>query len=251
MTTKINVKYPAQGYIELTSTEKPMRIVVVYSGFTQPQLYNVIIELGDFMDVLSFPLMDIDGIKKCITEEDASSHIIRAIRNHDDIFSEQNVIDRNFSQMIADQSVKGINKYGRLLDNAHLSAQQVIRHAQEEVVDLWKYLENIKLAYNDLQVIDWYDGENQVHVKGHIYKDSGVIYISDKDDMLKCEIFLTKMHYANPLIIQVIINEKFRKGIDFHPNINLDNIYRILDGYYKYIPMCIANTLTRFWILSD
>lgn len=47
-------------------------------------------------------------------------------------------------QIIDDQQQKGISKYGTSVDNANLSAEKWIIHAQEELADCMVYLESLK-----------------------------------------------------------------------------------------------------------
>ena len=47
-------------------------------------------------------------------------------------------------QIIDDQQQKGISKYGISVDNANLSAEKWIIHAQEELADCMVYLESLK-----------------------------------------------------------------------------------------------------------
>lgn len=46
--------------------------------------------------------------------------------------------------MIDAQQVKGLNKYGKTVDDAKLTDAEWIKHAQEEIVDLLVYLEKLK-----------------------------------------------------------------------------------------------------------
>ena len=56
----------------------------------------------------------------------------------------KSTIDEFCAQLINKQTKKGVNKYGVLLDDANLSECELITHAQEEIVDLLKYLEALK-----------------------------------------------------------------------------------------------------------
>ena len=54
-----------------------------------------------------------------------------------------NVVDR-VKQIIDKQQAKGKAKYGITVDEADLTIEQWIQHAQEEAADLMVYLEKIK-----------------------------------------------------------------------------------------------------------
>jgi hypothetical protein len=54
-----------------------------------------------------------------------------------------NVADR-VKQIIDNQQAKGKAKYGITVDDAELTIEQWIQHAQEEAADLMVYLEKIK-----------------------------------------------------------------------------------------------------------
>lgn len=50
----------------------------------------------------------------------------------------------------AKQEAKGLGKYGQMLeDNTTLSRAQRIEHAEEEAIDLLKYLEHLKVTFED------------------------------------------------------------------------------------------------------
>lgn len=51
-------------------------------------------------------------------------------------------------QIIDDQQSKGISKYGIGVDEANLSAEKWIIHAQEELADCMVYLESLKRNLN-------------------------------------------------------------------------------------------------------
>ena len=53
------------------------------------------------------------------------------------------VVD-NVKQIIDNQQHKGLSKYGITVDEAELTIEQWIQHAQEEAADLMVYLEKIK-----------------------------------------------------------------------------------------------------------
>jgi NTP pyrophosphatase (non-canonical NTP hydrolase) len=56
----------------------------------------------------------------------------------------------NISAINARQTAKGLSKYGQPLEeNVTLTRTQRIEHAQEEAIDLLKYLEHLKLAFTD------------------------------------------------------------------------------------------------------
>lgn len=56
----------------------------------------------------------------------------------------------NISAINARQTEKGLGKYGQSLEeNTTLSRVQRIEHAQEEAIDLLKYLEHLKLTFTD------------------------------------------------------------------------------------------------------
>jgi hypothetical protein len=54
-----------------------------------------------------------------------------------------NIADR-VKQIIDNQQAKGKAKYGITVDDADLTIEQWIQHAQEEAADLMVYLEKIK-----------------------------------------------------------------------------------------------------------
>lgn len=56
----------------------------------------------------------------------------------------------NISAINARQTAKGLDKYGESLEeNVTLTRTQRIEHAQEEAIDLLKYLEHLKLTFTD------------------------------------------------------------------------------------------------------
>ena len=57
---------------------------------------------------------------------------------------------QNITDMNAKQEAKGVAKYGETLEeNTTLSRTQRIEHAQEEAIDLLKYLEHLKTTFQD------------------------------------------------------------------------------------------------------
>ena len=50
----------------------------------------------------------------------------------------------SFNVVLFNQLFKGEKKYGQSLEEANLPIESVIKHAKEEIVDLWVYLHEIE-----------------------------------------------------------------------------------------------------------
>lgn len=64
---------------------------------------------------------------------------------------------QNITDINARQEAKGVAKYGETLEeNTTLSRTQRIEHAQEEAIDLLKYLEHLKITFQDAMTANDY-----------------------------------------------------------------------------------------------
>lgn len=55
---------------------------------------------------------------------------------------------KRFTEVSNKQQAKGLEKYKTSLEDANLSVQELIEHAEEEIVDNWNYLQEIRRKLN-------------------------------------------------------------------------------------------------------
>lgn len=121
---------------EMGATESP-----TFKGtcFGCPSYYGIISK--DEENCSSFP-DDATGCKKCWARE-YKPNAVSETGGTPDYWA-------NISAINARQTAKGLDKYGESLEeNVTLTRTQRIEHAQEEAIDLLKYLEHLKLTFTD------------------------------------------------------------------------------------------------------
>lgn len=72
---------------------------------------------------------------------------IQNVERKDLVVVTNNEIKR-FTEVSNKQQAKGLENYKTSLEDANLSVQELIEHAEEEIVDNWNYLQEIRRKLN-------------------------------------------------------------------------------------------------------
>ncbi|RXK19068.1 hypothetical protein [Macrococcus sp. DPC7161] len=57
---------------------------------------------------------------------------------------DSNDVVGRFKDVLTEQNIKGVKKYGTVLKDAELSQLELIKHIEEEAIDLWQYIQVLR-----------------------------------------------------------------------------------------------------------